>query len=272
MSTAERAQTLYIQGRAEFESNREVGLQLLTESASLGNIEAAYLLHSIFFMIDPYRTDEAFLARGMEYLKQAADAEYPDAMAQCSLYLANGMFDLPQDLQGSFKLAQAAAVKGSSMGHVIMASFYRNGSVVPRNSEKMIAHLEVAAANGDPLAACCLGDVYAEGMEGVSVNEQKALPYYFYAAQEGYASAQAGYARLLLKRPECTEKDAAVCVDILESLAAEGNDRAMVALGLECVAGRHVAKDLERAEVLFLQAEEIGNKQATVELGRLAAE
>jgi len=262
MSTVERAHELYTQACGELESNQELGVQLLTEAAALGNAEAAWLLHTLFFMADPYRTEVESLRRGMGYLQQAVDAGHGDAMAYYSLYLANGMFNVPRDMQKSFELATAAAGQGNGMAHTILASLYRNGQVVARDAGKVVEHLEYALAAGDLMAGCYLGDIYAGGLDAISADEQKALSYYYYAAQAGHPMAQAGYARLLLKKPGCTEKEVSVCLDILENLAAEGNDRAMVALGLECLAGRHMVKNAERAEILFEQAAEMGNAEA----------
>ncbi len=128
---------------------------------------------------------------------------------------------------------QHAADLGATEAHAVLGSYFLIGQGVPKDYDKALSLLELAAGQQDARALTNLGFMYATGA-GVTHNDTRAFEYYLQAAELGLVRAQ-------------------------------------LAVGMFLETGRGVGMNLAEATRWFLNAASAGDESAAARLGSLIA-
>ena len=95
----------------------------------------------------------------------------------------------------AFELALPRAEQNDAAAQTLIAEIYAEGLGVPQSMERAAGWYELAARNGDRLAAFKLGLLYQEGV-GVTRDRQRAAELFATAAEAGYVPAKYNMALL----------------------------------------------------------------------------
>lgn len=132
--------------------------------------------------------------------------------------------------------------------------------------QKAIKYWVGAAKAEDRDAFYNLGQAHLQG-KGVSPNQPAALGFFRKAADLGHPQAREQLGLLLY-----ADKDRRMeAIPFLVTAAAKGSHKAAYVLGVACIRGEEVEKDLARAFVLLSKAAEGGIEQARKPLAQLRA-
>lgn len=154
------------------------GLERLKRATSLGSDEAMGVLAQIYYAgIGPIPADSALC---IDYLRQAADIGNTEAMLTLASYYKDGDL-VPQSYEESLRLNQLAAENGHPGGHYNLALAYERGEGVPINESEAFRHYHLAATQGVPEAQHNLGACYFNG-KGTAQDKAKAIHCYLEAA------------------------------------------------------------------------------------------
>ncbi len=127
-------------------------------------------------------------ARGLSYLKKAADLGYWQAENDLGLLYLNGE-ELDKDEAKGAALLEKAAAKGIAISEYHLAYCYLTGTGLEKNMSKGIGNYQKAWKHGNTKAAVELGMKYETG-DGVKQDMKKAYQLYKKAAEAGDVEAK----------------------------------------------------------------------------------
>lgn len=156
----------------------------LTAKAESGDEVAQTALGWIYQKGDGVKPDMKTAAK---WLRQAADQNYPDALAALGEMTQAGQ-GVPLDLAEAARLYRLAAEKGNVAGQYNLAYLYEQGSGVEKNETNAARWYQLAAEGGDPIAQYDIGQRYLLGV-GVASNRVEAFKWLTLAAGQGQADS-----------------------------------------------------------------------------------
>lgn len=185
-----------------------------------------YLVRLGKFLCKEVNNKENF-ARGVTYLKQAAEFLHPDALWILTCYNNQGV-NMPINYADAVKYATPLAQKGHVEAKLILGVCYLGGLGVKADYEKSFNYL-VDVSQKYPEIQVVLADCYWNGI-GTSKNQQKAM-------------------------------------EIYNDFARKGNPQANYKLALCYKNGWNVKKNQNKADDYFLKAAEYGHVEAMYLVG-----
>ncbi|MBX3387726.1 MAG: SEL1-like repeat protein [Phycisphaeraceae bacterium] len=151
-----------------------------------------------------------------------------------------------------------------------LASIYRTGDGVPKNTAEAIKWFTRAAEEGDASAQFSLGVIFDTG-DGVPKNTPEAIRWYTQAAEQGVASA-GFYLGVIHFGGEGEPKNTAEAIKWFTRAAELGYASAQFNLGVINNTGDGVPKDTAEATKWFTLAAEQGDLHAQLSLGWIFSE
>jgi len=128
--------------------------------------------------------------------------------------------------------------------------------------------LRQKAQQGDPVAQNKLGDLYANGQQGIKQDDSEAARWYRKSALQGNALAQFNLGMLYVDG-RGVRQSYIKAARWFEKAAAQGIAPAQVHLGILYSDGRGVGRDYQKAQQWLLKAADQGNANAMTSLGIL---
>lgn len=128
--------------------------------------------------------------------------------------------------------------------------------------------LRQAAQQGDAAAQNKLGDLYANGQQGMKQDYRQAARWYRQAALQGNAQAQNSLGSLYANG-QGVRQNYVKAAHWYEKAAAQGVAPAQVELGILYSDGRGVGRDYQKARQWLIKAADQGNANAMTSLGIL---
>ncbi|CAN5912626.1 hypothetical protein BH11GEM2_BH11GEM2_14460 [soil metagenome] len=284
--------------------NKERGLDLLSNAASHGNMDAAGVLayayqdgDTGFVAMDKVKSREWTMvgvklgeADAMRHAcMQSMDGtgtkrDYVEAERLCNLGIAKGdgnsantlgyMYSaklpgLPPDRAKSETYLLKGIKLGKKAAMEILANVYNGADGLPPDHEKRVALLKPWAENGDPVAEVEVGIAYYLG-KGVAKNDSLAVSWLRRSVTAGSARGRYELASLV-EEGEGTPKDPAEALTLKRRAAVEGWPPALFEMGILTINGNGVQQDQIEGERLLRIAAERGESHAPCELGRMYA-
>lgn len=263
MTWRERKQTMwdtYRKAKAKLrqESNDydpQGAVELLMESAKLGNGVAKYQLGKLF-----YRGEH--LPKNIDYALRWLDEACEDKNAYAE-YLLGKIYlkgdDTDQDTERAEELLKRSANQGNKYAQYTLGKAYLDGKILPQDIPEAIRMLKASADQGFPQAEYQIGKLLYEG----KLTEQdlpRAIEYLERSAERGngYAAYLAGKIRLTEESLKDTEK----AIRNFEIAAKAGNAYAEYQLGRLFFFGNDVPKDEEKGMEYLKSSAEHGNEYA----------
>ena len=230
-------------------------VELLMESAKLGNGIAKYQLGKIFYRGEhlPKNIDYA-----LRWLEEACEGK--NAYAE---YLLGKIYlkgeDTDQDTERAEELLRRAADQGNKYAQYTLGKALLDGKVLPQDIPEAIQMLKASADQGFPQAEYTIGKLLYEG-KTVEKDLMKAIEYLEKAAERGnpYAAYLAGKIRLT----EDTLKDIEKAIRNFEIAAQAGNAYAEYQLGRLFFFGNDVPRDEDKGMEYLKSSAEHGNEYA----------
>ena len=285
--------------------NRERGLDLLTNAALHGNVDAAGLLafayadgDSGFVPIDKVKSHEwrmvgvklgevsAMSHACLEFMEgTGTPRNYPEADRVCGLAVAKGdatsannlgyMYSaklpgLPVDRAKSEANFLKAIELGDKGAIDYLANIYQGADGLPPDQPKRAALLKTWAEKGDALSEVELGIAYYLA-KGVPKNDSLAAAWLKKSSTDGSARGTYEYA-LLLEDGRGVPKDSAQSLKLKRQAAVQGWPPALFEMAIATLNGDGVQLDEIEGERLMRLAAEKGESHAACELGRMYAE
>ncbi len=273
------------------------GVNDLSELASDGNVEAAFVLGSIYGNGDGVAKDSAeavkwyrmaaerghagaqhnlgaSYAAGEGVVKDSAEAvkwyrkaaEQGDVSAQSKLGFAYFTgYGISKDSAEAVKWYRKVAERGDASVQLMLGGIFRYGDGVAKDSAEAVKWYRMAAEQGDAFAQFFLGTMYRDG-DGVPKDSAEAVKWYRMAAEQGKAFAQSRLGSMY-RVGEGVAKDSAEALKWFRLAADQGDASAQFDLGLMYGIGAGVAKDSAEAVKWYRKAAEQGNDMAQGNLG-----
>lgn len=163
-------------------------------------------------------------------------------------------------------LAQLAA-QGDAAAQYQLGQAYRDGKGVKKNLAEAASWFAIAAGNGEAGAAMDLARAYEQGA-GVKRNLDQAAQWWFRAGVLGDESAKKRFLDLFLAG-ETDRIGGPTGAVWLESIAATGDEDAILALGEAYEKGLGISADLGKARHWYQEAAYGNNAEAKFRLGRM---
>lgn len=193
----------------------------LEERADPGDGSAALELATSLLTADAPAED---IAAGVAYLRQAVEADVPDAMVRLGDYTRDGSFGLTRDAVAAAALYERGRVLGNSGAAVRLATFYRSGAPgIDRNPERAEALLREAIAAGNSGAMQMLAQMLVDGT--LPVDQAMARTLYQQAIDIGDTGAIVALAREMAKG-NFDDAGAVDAIAKVEPLIEQGNGAA----------------------------------------------
>lgn len=285
--------------------NKERGLDLLSNAALHGNVDAAGLLafayadgDSGFVPIDKVKSHEwrmvgvklgevsAMSHACLEFIEgTGTPRNYPEAERVCGLAVAKGdatsannlgyMYSaklpgLPVDRTKSEANLLKAIELGGRGAIDFLANIYQGADGLPPDQPKRAALLQTWAEKGDALSEVELGIAYYLA-KGVPKSDSLAASWLKKSAAAGSARGTYEYA-LLLEDGRGVPKDSAQSLKLKRQAAVQGWPPALFEMAIYTLNGEGVQLDEIEGERLMRLAAEKGESHAACELGRMYAE
>lgn len=194
---------------------------------------------------------------------------HPAGMAAMGAALLSGK-GVEVDYVLGRELLEKADAKGIVMACERLGYVHEKGLGCDRDFALAKKYYERAAENGSALAVAELGGLYERG-DGIEPDGEKAESLYLQAAEDDCALAL----RRLADRRFARAKDDPAREEALSfcrRAVDQGDVESLVLLGMAYENGWGVAKDLKRAEELYLKAQKEGSPSAEIHLDELRAE
>jgi TPR repeat protein len=158
-------------------------------AAQQGNQTARY---NLSVMYRDGKGCEKNLKTALDYLQQAADAEYTAAQFALGMWHYHGKEDVvPQDFGQALNWCIKAAKQGHVLANFDLGVMYKNGQGCEKNLKSALDYFQQAADAGHLVAQNQLGTWYSLGAEDViAIDLPKAMKYFEMAAKQGDADAQ----------------------------------------------------------------------------------
>lgn len=168
------------------------------------------------------------------------------------------------------ELLEKADAEGVVMACERLGYLHEKGLGCDRDFDLAKKYYERAVENGCALAVAELGGLYERG-DGVEPDSERAEALYLQAAEDDCALALRRLAdrRFAQAKDDKTREEA---LSFCRRAVDQGDVEALVLLGMAYENGWGVAKDLKRAEELYLKAQKEGCPSAEIHLDELRAE
>lgn len=199
--------------------NIDYALRWLEEACGDKNQYAEYLLGKIFLKGDDVEQDAD---RAEELLRRSADQGNKFAQYTLGKALLDGKV-LPQDIPEAIRMLKKSADQGFSQAEYMLGKLLYEGKVVEQDIPKAIEYLEKAAEQGNSYAAYLAGKIRLT--EDTVKDIEKAIRNFEIAAKAGNAYAEYQLGRLFFFGND-VPKDEAKGMDYLKSSAEHGNEYA----------------------------------------------
>lgn len=292
---------MYLDGNIGKQKPKDIekGMQLVTEAADAGWLEAIYYVGVCYeegdyvdsvdyeAALERYRLLEendvpagyykvgyfyeyglgglpVDYVKAIDYYRTAADMEHTLALCFLGDAYRQGLEGvLEQDQKKAFELYSRADSLGSGAGTYYVARSYMEGCGVDIDTAAAIPYLYKAAGLGVGNAAYRLADFFNYGRTGFTANGDSALYYYLEGHKNGSAEASYFIGRMLLN--EGSNENA---VKYLTVAGQRGNVDAIVLLGLCLQEGVGIEPDPVEAHRLFeVAVSRAYNAEAYAQLG-----
>lgn len=253
----EEAKTKYNTG--EFEEAKTIFATLAKNS-----MEAAYYLGDIY--LHGYGTKKDY-HQAYKYFKQAADNDYPDAIASLGAMYINGQL-VEKDIEKGISLVRQAEATGSGVAFDTLGMLYESGTGVEKSDEMAVSYYQKSADKGNLSGMYNLGRKYFFG-QGVEENAVKA----FELIGDAQAKPEASYLLGMMHYKEigfCSDK--AMAIDLLQYSSNMECAAAQCQLGSMYLQGILVEKNVQKGMELLMKAEANGNKKAKSILQKIKGE
>ena len=182
-----------------------------------------------FLLVPDSNSDET--ARGLRYLKRAADGAYEPAVRNYARRLASGD-GVPKDEIAARRYYQLAAAKGDPASQLALAWMHQDGLGGDKDEIAAFQLRSAVAATGDPSAQYALGYSFLAGV-GTERNPSTAAFWFRLAAEQGHIAAQSGLATLYrVGRGLPQDREQAICW--YQQAAKQGDrnaSRALIEIG-----------------------------------------
>jgi TPR repeat protein len=236
------------------------------EAAVIGpDPDSAALFHLAVIM-----QREGVHERARVLFAMAAKAGVAAAHTKLGDYHNFGIGPVREDHSRAVDHYRRAAEAGDAAAQSTLAIMYRLGRGVPRDFDRMFDLLTASAGAGYHVAQVRLADLYMNAQDvPVRLAQEHGLPdpvkaaeLYRKAADQGSAEAGAALTSLIGGGADDAFDDPATRVAWLRHAAAQGDARAINALGFLHERGEGVTYDPERAAELYVEALETGDLPA----------
>lgn len=154
----------YYKGQNGVFMDREKGIALIQEAASLGHPKAIFNCGELYHEGIYFEKSDSI---ALSYFIRAAELGELNAMTRCGLCYANGIGTM-QDKDKSFQYYLSAAELGDDCGAYNVALFYRNEDIVGDNPSEQYKWLRFAAEKNNIGAQYLLAVDYFRGLRSVS--------------------------------------------------------------------------------------------------------
>jgi uncharacterized protein len=231
-------------------------------AAERGEPHAAYALAQFHRDREPARPSAARLAA--RFARIAAGAGHVGGMA-----LLADLYDdrrLPMNEHEAVRWRRLAVERGSHDDATTLGARLHEGRGVRRDDREAVRLYRRAAAKGEPGAMTNLGRCYRRG-HGVRKDARVARRWLLHAAEVFESGSAAGVLSSMYAHGELGRRDPLSATHWERRAAAMGNRDALYELGLTHHLGKHAAKDVDFARLLFRAAAEMGDGRAAFELG-----
>jgi uncharacterized protein len=183
---------------------------------------------------------------GAEWLRKAAMANDPDAMAEYGFLYERGSF-FAQNFDNALFYYHKAADLGSAHGMAGIARMYASGEGVTKDDAEATRWFVKAAAAGDEGSMVTAGVRFSDG-NGVPRNGAEAVHWLTLAHQHGLHSTSEGVLARLYDKGEIVPADPAQAFHWYRLAAQNGDGNAARALAQMYRDGRGVEKDADQAD------------------------
>lgn len=150
------------------------GLNVLTEAAEKGEVEAQIALGRVFLQGSPAIPKDAPRAHG--WFMRAVPSRHPSAAYFLGVMSQSGQ-GVKADLAEAARWFETAAEAGSPDAMFMLANAYRAGAGVPKSDAKAIEFYEKAAEMEHPAALQALAMAYLYGEMGLEPDEAERRRY-----------------------------------------------------------------------------------------------
>ncbi len=210
------------------------------------NSEATYNLARKFAKGDGQPRD---LVKAAELLRQAAEGGYAAAQTDLGAAYANGA-GVPQDFRKAAEWYRKAAEQGDTLAEYTFGRSLLIGRGVATNIESGLGWLRRAADRGQPDAMLFLGDLYLNGLAGLSLDYTMAMHWFSNAVANGRISGlnSIGY---LHEHGLGVPRNLQSAVESYRKAAEAGDARAQMNLGRMYLEGSGVGRDPVEARKWF---------------------
>ncbi len=171
---------------------------------------------------------EAYEGEGLDCLKKAAAAEYPQALFTLSSMYLEGSYGFQKDEDRARECLLKAGEGNCVEALLMLGRFYREGTLFPKDLNESFKYYSAAAQRASSEGLYQTGLMYRAGL-GCPKNESKALECFNFAALTGSVPAAFECGRALLKMGDPKKEEEAL--KFLNSAADAGLPAAFNLLG-----------------------------------------
>ena len=250
----------YLKAKAKLQKESEEydpqgAVELLMESAKLGNGIAKYQLGKLFYRGEHFPKNIDYALRWLEEACEDKNAYAEYLLGK--IYLKGE--DTDQNTERAEELLRRAADQGNKYAQYTLGKALLDGKELPQDIPEAIQMLKASADQGFPQAEYTIGKLLYEG-KTVEKDLTKAIEYLEKAAERGnaYAAYLAGKIRLT----EDTVKDIEKAIRNFEIAAQAGNAYAEYQLGRLFFFGNDVPRDEDKGMEYLKSSAEHGNEYA----------
>jgi TPR repeat protein len=242
---------------SDAETWRDRAIRIMTERAALGSVADAVDLYLLFDNGDFIEPDPA---RGLAWLRRAADQGFPPALMLLGKAYALGNGVDRDAVQGLDTLRRAAA-QNDADAHFLLWKMLRSGDGEENDLREAIGHLEQSARGGNLQAMQTLGDWYRLYSDDPN-REQKMTAWYQRALEDFEILAQRGHAPsmtalvVMYGRGRGVEADARKAFFWLRQAAEAGVADAQLMMATAYENGLEVGPDPQQAVDWYRRAAE----------------
>jgi len=155
-------------------------VELYTQAAELGSVQAEYLLGWAYYRGDGVEEDET---KAAGWFVKSAEHGHMSGQYRAGFFSELGI-GMPKNYANAAKWYEQASQKGSLAAFTDLGMLYRFGSGVEQDHKKAADLVRTAAEGGYARAQRYLGDFYANGI-GVTEDADEAVEWYKKAAVQG---------------------------------------------------------------------------------------
>ena len=245
----------------------QVGSDSLAVLKKMGKNGKPSALYQVGVIYEEGRYERANLKRAIDYYKDASALQYDSArFALGRLYeIGKG---LPQDFAKAAKYYKATVQKNAhAEAFYRLGTFYEQGLGVEGPDQKTATEYYLMAWRYGYLPA----QVKLDAINVDSLGKQKDVAYIYYKATKGDAKNQY-FAGRLFQEGVGFDKDFDKAFDFFQKSAAQGFDKAEIALGDMYAEGKSVKRNMRMAVKHYLKAAQEGDPEALERLKELNVE